>query len=169
VKPAEIASVAVLGAVSLSVFAQAPVQSPMQIPMQTPAVPAQAASAASAVSAPQAAAMGAPAGAPPMQVRPMSVNPNPNPNPNMPQPAPLARAPAPPAPPTPPVAGLPPDAPKLVINGGIYSEDRNARAAIVNGNVVREGADLGSGVVLQEIRPSGVVLAFHGSRYNILY
>lgn len=86
-----------------------------------------------------------------------------------PQPAPQMRTPAPPAPPTPAVAGLPPDAPKVVINGGIYSEDRSVRAAIVNGNVVHEGADLGSGLVLQEIGPSGVVLAFHGSRYNIVY
>ena len=83
-----------------------------------------------------------------------------------------ARAPVaaqPPAPPTPAVSGLPPDAPKIVINGGVYSEDRSVRAAIVNGNVVHEGADLGSGVVLQEIRPAGVVLAFHGNRYNIVY
>jgi general secretion pathway protein B len=128
-------------AVSMSAFAQAPVPQP--------AAPA------------SAATMGAPAGTPMMPTRPpMNMNP---------QPAPLARAPAPPAPPTPPVAGLPPDAPKIVINGGIYSEDRKVRAAIVNGTVVREGADLGSGVVLQEIGPAGVVLAFHGNRYNILY
>ena len=86
-----------------------------------------------------------------------------------PAPAPVVRAPAPPAPPLPPVTGLPPDAPKLVINGGIYSERRDARAAIVNGQVVHEGTDLGSGVVLQEIRPDGVVLAFRGSRYTVVY
>ena len=134
-------------AVTLPVFAQAPVQLPV--------APA------------SAATMGAPAGSPPMQPRALNVIPQGQVQPPAPVAAP--RAPAPPAPPTPPVSGLPADAPKLVINGGIYSEDRNARAAIVNGAVVREGADLGSGVVLEEIRPSGVVLAFHGNRYNILY
>jgi general secretion pathway protein B len=144
----EFARVTALGAASLSALAQAPLQQP-------------AAPASAAVSAPRAAVMGAPPGATPiMPTRPMNMNP---------PPTPLVRTPVPPAPPTPPISGLPSDAPKLVINGGIYSENRSVRAAIVNGNVVREGADLGSGVVLAEIRPSGVVLTFHGNRYNILY
>jgi general secretion pathway protein B len=88
---------------------------------------------------------------------------------NPPPPPVVQRMPAPPAAPLPPVAGLPADAPKLVINGGIYSERRDVRAAIVNGQVVHEGADLGSGVVLEEIRPAGVVLGFRGGRYNIVY
>lgn len=67
------------------------------------------------------------------------------------------------------MAGLPADAPKVVINGGIYSERKDVRAAIVNGHVVHEGADLGSGLVLQEIRPSGLVLGFRGSRYTVVY
>jgi len=69
----------------------------------------------------------------------------------------------------PPVAGLPADAPKIVINGGVYSERADMRAAIVNGEVVREGADLGSGVVLERIRPQGVVLAYRGARYSVVY
>jgi general secretion pathway protein B len=69
----------------------------------------------------------------------------------------------------PPAAGLPPDAPKLVINGGMYSPSKDLRVAIVNGNVVREGADLGSGVVLEQIKPQGVVLAFRGARYTVVY
>lgn len=89
--------------------------------------------------------------------------------PVLPAAPPVMRAPAPPAPPTPPVAGLPPDAPKLVLSGGVYSERRDQRVAIVNGAAVREGADLGSGVVLAQITPSGVVLAYHGNRYNVPY
>jgi general secretion pathway protein B len=69
----------------------------------------------------------------------------------------------------PPVATLPADAPKIVVNGGIYSERRDIRAAIVNGQVVREGQDVGPGVVLEEIRPGGVVLAFRGARYTVIY
>jgi general secretion pathway protein B len=111
--------------------------------------------------------MPAPAIAPQPQVAPpyaqmQQVPPNP-------APSPVARTPAPPAPPTPPVKGLPPDAPKLVVNGGTYSERRDLRMAIVNGNVVREGQDVGSGVVVQEIRPDGVILAFRGSRFHVLY
>lgn len=81
----------------------------------------------------------------------------------------VARAPAPLAPPTPPVATLPPDAPKIVISGGVYSESKQARAAIVNGQVAREGDDVGSGVVLEQIRPQGVVLAYRGARYTVVY
>jgi hypothetical protein len=80
----------------------------------------------------------------------------------------VVRAPAPPAPPTPPVKGLPADAPKLVLNGGIYSERRDMRMAIVNGNVVREGQEV-NGVVVEQIRPEGVVLAYRGSRVHVLY
>jgi general secretion pathway protein B len=85
-----------------------------------------------------------------------------------PAPPVAARTPAPPAPPTPPVKGLPPDAPKLVVNGGTYSERRDMRMAIVNGNIVREGANV-DGVVVEQIRPDGLVLAFHGSRYHVAY
>lgn len=51
----------------------------------------------------------------------------------------------------------------------MYSQRRDLRMAIVNGAVVREGQDLGSGVVLEEVRPRGVVLAFRGNRYNVVY
>ena len=79
------------------------------------------------------------------------------------------RPPAPPAQPTPPVATLPADAPKVVINGGIYSDRADMRAAIVNGQVAREGQDLGSGLVLEQIRAQGVVLAYRGARYTVIY
>jgi len=86
-----------------------------------------------------------------------------------PPPPPVVRAPLPPAPPSPPVSGLPADAPKLVINGGTYSEKPELRMVIVNGRVAREGSDLGSGVVLEQIRPSSVVLGFKGAHYSIWY
>ena len=67
------------------------------------------------------------------------------------------------------MAGLPPDAPKLMITGGVYSADKAQRMLIVNGQVVREGADLGSGVTLEEIRPKAAMLRFRGARYTVGY
>ena len=67
------------------------------------------------------------------------------------------------------VRGLPADAPKLVISGSVYSPDSARRMLIVNGQVYREGADLGSGVVLQEVRPDSAVLGFKGGRYNVYF
>jgi general secretion pathway protein B len=75
----------------------------------------------------------------------------------------------PPSQPLPPVQGLPADAPKLVINGGVYSAARDQRMLIVNGQVVREGADLGSGVKLEQITARAAVLSFRGSRYSVSY
>ena len=68
-----------------------------------------------------------------------------------------------------PVAGLPADAPKLAISGGVYSADKAQRMLIVNGQVVREGADVGSGVTLEEIKPKTAVLRFRGARYSVGY
>ena len=67
------------------------------------------------------------------------------------------------------MAGLPQDAPKLVITGGVYSASKAQRMLIVNGQVVSEGADLGSGVVLEEIKPKTAVLRFRGARYSVVY
>lgn len=84
-----------------------------------------------------------------------------------------ARAPLPPALPTAgppqPVKGLPADAPQLVISGGVYSANPAQRRLIVNGQVRREGADLGSGVVLEQVKPDSAVLGFRGSRYNVFF
>ena len=81
------------------------------------------------------------------------------------QPAPMAQ----PAAPMPPVAGLPPDAPKLTITGGVYSASRAQRMVIINGQVFREGADLGGGLALEEIRAKSIVLRFRGVRYSAGY
>jgi hypothetical protein len=40
---------------------------------------------------------------------------------------------------------------------------------IVNGQVWREGADLGSGVVLQQVTPDGAVLGFRGASYSVFF
>jgi general secretion pathway protein B len=86
-----------------------------------------------------------------------------------PAPAPAPAGSAPQAAATPPVAGLPPDAPKLTITGGVYSADKAQRMLIVNGHVVAEGGDLGSGVTLEEIKPKTAVLRFRGARYSVGY
>ena len=81
-------------------------------------------------------------------------------------------APVPPHPSTataPPITGLPPDAPKLAISGGVYSTNRVQRMLIVNGQVFNEGSEIGPGVVLEEIKPKTAVLRFRGATYNIVY
>jgi general secretion pathway protein B len=75
----------------------------------------------------------------------------------------------PPPPPAQPVKGLPAEAPKLVISGGVHSANRDQRMLIVNGQVVKEGADLGSGVVLEQIAPTSAVLGFRGAQYRVTY
>jgi general secretion pathway protein B len=67
------------------------------------------------------------------------------------------------------VAGLPADAPKLAISGGVYSANRAQRMLIVNGQVFSEGSEIGPGVVLEEVKSKGAVLRFRGSRYNVSY
>jgi general secretion pathway protein B len=71
--------------------------------------------------------------------------------------------------PTAPVVGLPADAPKVVITGGVYSTNPAHRMLIVNGQVFNQGADLGAGVTLEEIRPKAAVLMFRGGRYSVAY
>ena len=65
--------------------------------------------------------------------------------------------------------GLPPDAPKLVISGSVYSADPAQRRLILNGQIVREGEDVGQGVVVQEVKRDGAVLDFKGSHYNVMF
>ncbi|GAC1533025.1 MAG: hypothetical protein NVS2B4_13270 [Ramlibacter sp.] len=56
-----------------------------------------------------------------------------------------------------------------MITGSVYSPDPNKRLLIVNGQLAREGADLGQGVVLREVRREGAVLGFQGSNYNVVF
>jgi general secretion pathway protein B len=84
-------------------------------------------------------------------------------------PAPAAAPAAAASPVAEPVAGLPADAPKLVISGGVYSVNVAQRMLIVNGQVFNEGSEVGTGVVLEQIRPKSAVLKFRGSRYTVTY
>ena len=72
-----------------------------------------------------------------------------------------------------PQAELPPEVlrelPKLAVTGGVYSDNPGQRMLIVNGQVVNEGADLGQGVVLEQIRAKSAVLRFRGYRYAVGY
>jgi general secretion pathway protein B len=82
----------------------------------------------------------------------------------LPAPQPAAPAPAPAA-----VVGLPADAPKLAISGGVYSASPAQRMLIVNGQVFNEGSEIGPGVTLDEIKPKTAVLRFRGARYTVGY
>jgi general secretion pathway protein B len=84
-------------------------------------------------------------------------------------PRPAISAPVAPPPPTPPVAGLPSDAPKLVLSGGVYSTNPAQRMLIVNGQVFNEGSEVAPGVRLEEIKARTVVLGFRGARYTVAY
>ena len=104
----------------------------------------------------------------------------------VPQPAPAASASPylPPVPPAPPAAVVAPateariprlaelpestrrELPRLAISGSVYSDDAASRFVIVNGEVVREGANLGGELVLEQIRPRELVLRFRGQRYR---
>ena len=68
-----------------------------------------------------------------------------------------------------PVAGLPPDAPKLAISGGVYSTNPAQRMLIVNGQVFNEGSEVGPGVVLEQIKPKAAVLKFRNASYTVSY
>ena len=89
--------------------------------------------------------------------------------PATPTPAQAAAAAAAAAPPAAPVAGLPPDAPKLAISGGVYSTNPAQRMLIVNGQVFNEGSEVGPGVVLEQIKPKAAVLKFRNASYTVSY
>ncbi|HUR90017.1 MAG TPA: general secretion pathway protein GspB [Ramlibacter sp.] len=83
-----------------------------------------------------------------------------------PQPAPaVAQAPAP----APVATGLPPDAPKITISGGVYSPSPAQRMLIVNGQVFNEGSEVAPGLVVDNIEPRTAILKFRGSRYTVAY
>ena len=87
-------------------------------------------------------------------------------------PAPVPAAPPPPAAeaPIPRLAELPEairrDVPRLVISGSVYSDDPRGRFAMINGDVLREGAQIGPDHVLEQIRPRELVFRFRGQRYR---
>jgi general secretion pathway protein B len=71
--------------------------------------------------------------------------------------------------PQPPVAGLPAEAPKLSVSGGVYSTNPAQRMLIVNGQVFNEGSEVAPGVVLDEIKSKTAVLRFRGARYTVTF
>ncbi len=96
-----------------------------------------------------------------------------------PPPAPIAPAPRPTPQPTPAreappapasiVAGLPADAPRVTISGGVYSPSPVQRMLIVNGQVFNEGSEIAPGLVVEEIKSRTAVLKFRGGRYTVAY
>ena len=59
--------------------------------------------------------------------------------------------------------------PKLAISGGVHSENAAQRLLIVGGDVVKEGAELAPGVVLEQIRSRNAVLRYRGYRYSVAF
>jgi general secretion pathway protein B len=67
------------------------------------------------------------------------------------------------------VAGLPPDAPRVAISGGVYSPSPAQRMLIVGGQVFNEGSEIAPGLTIDEIKPRTAVLKFRGARYTVAY
>ena len=77
---------------------------------------------------------------------------------------------SPPSPAAAPVAGgLPPDAPRIAISGGVYSPSAAQRMLIVNGQVFNEGSEVAPGVKVEAIQARTAILSFRGSRYTVAY
>lgn len=59
--------------------------------------------------------------------------------------------------------------PKLVIAGGVHSQNPAHRMVIINGAPVREGAEPVPGLVVEQVRAASVVLSFRGQRHTVTY
>jgi len=81
-----------------------------------------------------------------------------------PAPAPVAAAPIPRLAELP--DGLRRELPRLAISGSVYSDDPASRFVMINGEVAREGAQLGPDLVLEQIGPRELVLRFKGQRFR---
>ena len=68
-----------------------------------------------------------------------------------------------------PAAGLPPDAPKVAISGGVYSPDPAQRMLIVGGQVFNEGSEVAPGLTIDRIETRTAILKFRGGRYSVAY
>jgi len=69
----------------------------------------------------------------------------------------------------PAITGLPPDAPKVAISGGVYSSSPAQRMLIVNGQVFNEGSEVAPGLVVEKIDTRTATLTFRGARYVVAY
>lgn len=150
-----------------------PAPAPAPLPVTPPAAPPPAAVA------PAAAVQVLPAPPPVVAVAPapapVAAKPGPVPAPAVaaPKPAPAASSAPASAERVVALAELPPEVqrelPKLAISGGVYSDNAAQRMLIVGGQVVNEGADLGGGLVLEQIRPKAAVFKFRGWRYSVAF
>jgi general secretion pathway protein B len=59
------------------------------------------------------------------------------------------------------------DLPPLVVSGVVYASARASRLAVVNGQVMREGETLASGVTLERVFPLSAVFSFRGQRFEL--
>ena len=57
--------------------------------------------------------------------------------------------------------------PDITINGHIYSDNRSARIANINGFVTREGDKVSSGLKLEEITAAGVIFSYKAYRFRM--
>jgi general secretion pathway protein B len=105
----------------------------------------------------EAAFSRAPAGPPAVP----GASPAPQATPQVAQAAPRAEAPA--------ATGLPPDAPKVAISGGVYSTNPAQRMLIVNGQVFNEGSEVAAGLTIEKIDARTAILRFRGARYSVAY
>jgi general secretion pathway protein B len=91
------------------------------------------------------------------------------PAPEITPPPPPPRVEAPPVVQPTVVVGLPVDAPRVAISGGVYSPNPAQRMLIVGGQVLNEGSEIAPGLVIDEIKPRTAVLKFRGARYTVAY
>jgi len=57
--------------------------------------------------------------------------------------------------------------PDININGHIYSDQKSARIANINGYITREGDKVSSGLILEEITTAGVILSYKEYRFRV--
>lgn len=59
--------------------------------------------------------------------------------------------------------------PALTIGGYIYSANKADRSVLINKRLLREGDEVASGLTLEQMSPSGMVLNYKGYRYRTGY
>jgi general secretion pathway protein B len=57
--------------------------------------------------------------------------------------------------------------PKISYGGGSYSPDKASRLAFLNGQVFHEGDTIAPGLVVRQVKPKGVILAYKGYRFEL--
>jgi general secretion pathway protein B len=57
--------------------------------------------------------------------------------------------------------------PTLTVSGVVYAAAASSRLAVVNGQVMREGESLPSGVTLERVFPLAAVFTYRGQRFEV--